>query len=505
MQSYLLLQPAAPDPSFAVLQQISSQLASFSINPLFVNSTQPSSTSRASADPPPPVPHWAVWLNALWFAGLILSLASASVGIMVKQWLNEYSAGVSGNSRSVAQMRQYRLIHLRAWHVQDVVNTIPVLLQLALGLFLAGLLILLWSLHETVAAIATTLVCLLAIFTVVTTLLPLVNHKCSYLTPQIRAINCIWQPKRYAYRVCTSISTGHRTVTGILTSAQRMLSTFCRRLRLYLSLAHWKYLWRQARGTTRRLKHIIVSPPEAWRDRKQTWQGRERSDIDNIARRLDTQILVEAYSITLHPDALSAASVCLMGFDSGDVVYYFRQLHKSAREHFGAAADSPHGPLGWGNQQQLLWLQIILCVLRRYHSPLLDNEAAALGVYFACGSWSSGMQAADAEWAISTCNAMSDHLDPAKTSSAVKFINRDRLLIEGRSLLMEHEKPLANALLPGKIVLHSGALRVLTQSPDQPSPGHIARFASNSHASQRRLWTTRRPRIRSTCRMSATF
>ncbi|EIW54216.1 uncharacterized protein TRAVEDRAFT_94142, partial [Trametes versicolor FP-101664 SS1] len=87
VQSYLLLQPAAPDPTIAVLQQISSQLASFSINPPFINSTQPFSTARAqNASTMPPVPRWAVWLNALWFSGLIISLSSASVGIMAKQW-----------------------------------------------------------------------------------------------------------------------------------------------------------------------------------------------------------------------------------------------------------------------------------------------------------------------------------------------------------------------------------------------------------------------------------
>ncbi|EIW54237.1 uncharacterized protein TRAVEDRAFT_90350, partial [Trametes versicolor FP-101664 SS1] len=188
VQSYLLLQPAAPDPSIAVLQQISSQLASFSIHPPFVNSTQPSSATRANANNPPPVPRWAVWLNALWFSGLILSLSSASVGIMVKQWLNEYSSGVSGRSRHVARVRQYRLNNLRMWRVEDIIGAIPILLQLALALFLSGMLILLWNLHDTVAAVASTLVGLLAIFTVVTTLLPLVNHKCSYLTPQIRAV-----------------------------------------------------------------------------------------------------------------------------------------------------------------------------------------------------------------------------------------------------------------------------------------------------------------------------
>ncbi|EIW54282.1 uncharacterized protein TRAVEDRAFT_92048, partial [Trametes versicolor FP-101664 SS1] len=125
VQSYLLLQPAAPDPSIAVLQQISSQLASFSIHPPFVNSTQPSSATRANANTAPPVPRWAVWLNALWFSGLILSLSSASVGIMVKQWLNEYSSGVSGTSRPVARVRQYRLNNLRTWRVEDIIGAIP--------------------------------------------------------------------------------------------------------------------------------------------------------------------------------------------------------------------------------------------------------------------------------------------------------------------------------------------------------------------------------------------
>ncbi|KAL1936832.1 hypothetical protein VTO73DRAFT_7138, partial [Trametes versicolor] len=340
VQSYLLLQPAAPDPSIAVLQQISSQLASFSIQHPFVNSTQPSSTTRTNANTPPPVLRWAVWLNALWFSGLILSLSSASVGIMVKQWLNEYSSGVSGTSRPVARVRQYRLNNLRTWRVEDIIGFIPILLQLALALFLSGMLILLWTLHETVAAIASTLVGLLAVFTVATTILPLINHECSYLTPQIRAVNAAWQPKRYAYWVCHSMSHKRCTVTAIHTSTQHKLSTFCQHIGLYVSLDHWRSLWNRAWHTTQQLRSISF-PPEAWQERKQTWQGRERREIDKLARGLDTQTLVEAYSITLSQDALSSASVCLMGFYyESDVVDYFRKLHKSAREHFGPVADS---------------------------------------------------------------------------------------------------------------------------------------------------------------------
>ncbi|KAL1945558.1 hypothetical protein VTO73DRAFT_2409 [Trametes versicolor] len=451
VQSYLLLQPPAPDPSIAVLQQISSQLASFSIHPPFVNSTQPSSATRANANTAPPVPRWAVWLNALWFSGLILSLSSASVGIMVKQWLNEYSSGASGTSRPVARVRQYRLNNLRTWRVEDIIGAIPILLQLALALFLSGMLILLWTLHDTVAAIASTLVGLLAVFTVVTTLLPLFNHKCSYLTPQIRAVNAAWQPKRISYCACSSISAWCHAISGFLATTRlasyHTLSSFDPRLHRYLTRL---LLW-SIQAMFCYLEHAVKTP-ERWRERKQTWQGRERSTINNLASGLDIQTLVEAYNTTLSPDALSAASVCLMDFSASDVVDYFQQLHESAREHFGPAVDSESGPLGRGNQQQLLWLQIILCVLFENDIRLSDDKAAALGVYFEYGLWSSGLHVADAGWAVSTCNAISDLLETEGPSSALKFIDQGQIEEERSYLIgraMRREKPLTSVLLPG--------------------------------------------------------
>lgn len=470
MQSYLLLQPATPDPSIAVLQQISLQLASFSIHPPFVNSTQPSSTTRPNANTSPPVPRWAVWLNALWFSGLILSLSSASVGIMVKQWLNEYSSGASGTSPPVARVRQYRLNNLRTWRVEDIIGVIPILLQLSLALFLSGILILLWTLHDTVAAIASTLVGLLTLFTVVTTLLPLVNHKCSYLTPQIRAVNAAWQPKRISYWACSSISAWCHAISVFLDSTRlascHTLSSFDPRLHRYLTRLLLRVAIPSIQSIFFRLGHALKTP-ETWKERKQTWQGRERSAIDQLARGLDKQTLVEAYSTTLSPDALSAASVCLMDLCDDDVIDYFQQLHKSVREHFGPAADSEYGPLGRGNQQQLLWLQIILRILSWPHLRLSDDEAAALGVYFRCGWWSSSLQAADAEWAASTCNAISDHLESKGPSSKLKFIDQERLEIEKGYLIrnaMAREKPLTNVFLRGEIILPPRALHILIQS-----------------------------------------
>ncbi|KAI0667083.1 hypothetical protein C8Q78DRAFT_1082590 [Trametes maxima] len=182
VQSYPLLQPYTPDPAVEALLRISAQLSSFSVSPGFINSTTPSPASDIAAGnvaDQSSTPRSAIWLNALWFSSLILSLSSASIGIMVKQWLNEYSSGVYGTSRESARLRQYRLNGLVKWRVADIVMTTPVLLQFSLALFLSGLLVLLWPLNRDVAILASVLIGALAIFTLLSLYIPYAKEGCS--------------------------------------------------------------------------------------------------------------------------------------------------------------------------------------------------------------------------------------------------------------------------------------------------------------------------------------
>ncbi|TFK84738.1 hypothetical protein K466DRAFT_496034, partial [Polyporus arcularius HHB13444] len=156
------------------------------MNRAFVNSTQPSFVLGAVKTPV--VPLWVVVLNALWFSSLISSLAAASIGIMVKQWLTEYKSGVSGTSRQTARLRQLRLNSLQRWRVKEIVSFLPVLLQIASGLFFAGLLILLWNLNRTVAIVGTFFVAILLAFSLGTIILPSVVSHCSYLSPPSRVL-----------------------------------------------------------------------------------------------------------------------------------------------------------------------------------------------------------------------------------------------------------------------------------------------------------------------------
>ncbi|KAI0359333.1 hypothetical protein OH77DRAFT_1375839, partial [Trametes cingulata] len=141
VQSYLALQQQ-PDPTLAALQQISLQLSSLAINPPFLNSTTPAfgpaDAARAGSAPGPPADTATVAVNTLWFSSLVLSLSSASVGIMVKQWLNQFKVGLPSDKSSLeaaagrtrespesARLRQYRLNNLEKWQVEVVVLAVP--------------------------------------------------------------------------------------------------------------------------------------------------------------------------------------------------------------------------------------------------------------------------------------------------------------------------------------------------------------------------------------------
>ena len=63
---------------------MSMQLASLSLNGDFVNSTVPSSTNTPFVAGRP-----TVLINILWSLSLVIALITASLAILVKQWLHE--------------------------------------------------------------------------------------------------------------------------------------------------------------------------------------------------------------------------------------------------------------------------------------------------------------------------------------------------------------------------------------------------------------------------------
>ncbi|KAK0225110.1 hypothetical protein EDD85DRAFT_913379 [Armillaria nabsnona] len=78
-----------------------------------------------------------VWVNGLWFTSLFLSLTTAFVAVLVKQWLHHYVALPSGTPRDRSFTCQFRYAGFQKWHVQVIIGLLPVLMHLALAIFLS--------------------------------------------------------------------------------------------------------------------------------------------------------------------------------------------------------------------------------------------------------------------------------------------------------------------------------------------------------------------------------
>ncbi|KAK7689232.1 hypothetical protein QCA50_007923 [Cerrena zonata] len=87
IESYKTLQQQPENTTNQILLQISAQLASLTLSGNFINSTIPS-----FASPPFAPARFSVLINTLWLLSLVFALITASLGILVKQWLHELMA-----------------------------------------------------------------------------------------------------------------------------------------------------------------------------------------------------------------------------------------------------------------------------------------------------------------------------------------------------------------------------------------------------------------------------
>ncbi|KZT06153.1 uncharacterized protein LAESUDRAFT_654312, partial [Laetiporus sulphureus 93-53] len=121
VEFYKSLQPQPTDSTAQILMHISAQLSSFAISSGHINST----LSGYPASYPEPVSRLDVATNTLWFSALVISLAAASIGITIKQWLNNHVAGVPVNPRQSVTAWYLRHTGFDQWHVEDIVNLMP--------------------------------------------------------------------------------------------------------------------------------------------------------------------------------------------------------------------------------------------------------------------------------------------------------------------------------------------------------------------------------------------
>ncbi|KDR67793.1 hypothetical protein GALMADRAFT_1061877 [Galerina marginata CBS 339.88] len=205
IDSYKWLQEASDDQALQILARMSLQLS------------QGLSNVSALLVPPSPfsVSGSAVRINIFWFLSLTLSMATVLIGILCMQWLREFKRDAARSHKDAIAIRQMRYEGLVKWKVPLMLSLLPLLLQLALVLFFAGVLDLLWSLHRLVAIVITIAVGMVLLVLLGTTVLPaLQSHftrdpylqvgQCPYKSPQswafYRLSLHVVQVYRYALR-----------------------------------------------------------------------------------------------------------------------------------------------------------------------------------------------------------------------------------------------------------------------------------------------------------------
>ncbi|KAK7687708.1 hypothetical protein QCA50_008924 [Cerrena zonata] len=169
IESYKQLQSDPADMTNQLLIYLSQQLANSSIPAI------PDFPSFATATP-------SIRINIFWFCGLVISLMTASFGILTKQWLREYLVHES-SAEVHLRIRFFRIEGWEKWRASEIVAILPFLLQFSMLLFFLGLTEFLNPLNKDVDKAVKALVYLWASLVAAVTLAPILSPRCPWKTP----------------------------------------------------------------------------------------------------------------------------------------------------------------------------------------------------------------------------------------------------------------------------------------------------------------------------------
>ena len=187
--------------------------------------------------------------------------------------------------------------NLQMWRVPLIIALLPVILLAAMVLFLAGLIVLLRTIHPVVADFITVISSLVIAFFVVTTTLPTFAKTCSYQSPQSSALSIsLAKCKRglsflYAFVVA---------VMGLLYRFTMSCCSVHQCIPATYDISENRF-WKWIQGWLQSIMSSIMSPNP----------NLEQEAAEATATGLDAASPLTAYSVTLDHTYLSIAKTCL--------------------------------------------------------------------------------------------------------------------------------------------------------------------------------------------------
>jgi hypothetical protein len=166
------------------------------------------SNSPPASPPPFSPPNSAVWVNALWFLSLVISLTCALLATLLQQWARRYlkitHSRYSPHKR--ARIRAFFSEGVEKFLLPRAVESLPTLLHISLFLFFAGLVVFLFNVNLTIFKLVLSWAGLCTALYGCITCMPIIRHDSPYYTP-------------------LSLPAWH-IVTGLLFSLYRLLRWF---------------------------------------------------------------------------------------------------------------------------------------------------------------------------------------------------------------------------------------------------------------------------------------
>ena len=236
IESYRNLKQDQQSVIIDLLQQITAQTRGYTINGPHVNATAVPGSSLPDFHAAVPD----IRVNVCWFASLILSLSTASLSILVKQWLSDYLAMERISPQELLRIRHLRHHGLKEWRLYEIAAALPFLLQLSLLIFFVGLCFFTASVHKSVEITSLCFVSAWAFFSLATLLSPIISPLCPYKTTFLRWLLNVLRP--HFRHIRTGVSTILRRV-AIITRAHSSVATLKRLVRRGLNVGQLSFLW----------------------------------------------------------------------------------------------------------------------------------------------------------------------------------------------------------------------------------------------------------------------
>jgi len=140
-------------------------------------------------------PEHIVVVNALFYASLGFMVLAAFIAMLIKSWVREFDHGLQAMSipEQRAKTREFRYLGMERWKLPEMVETLPLLIQISLLLFSIGLVIFLFHISKPSFGVTTTILGIGILYYVMTTSISVVVSSSPFHSPLSRRLGKVYQ------------------------------------------------------------------------------------------------------------------------------------------------------------------------------------------------------------------------------------------------------------------------------------------------------------------------